>query len=234
MELLLTKIKRPFQELSFKEDTHKYFIKNEPLKGSVSNLIHNFIEPVDFDAIAPYSAIKAGVTTEEIKRQWKEKNDESKVRGHRVHSFGENYQFNRTLTPSCPQEVAITKFWEDLPEYIIPIAAEFRMYHFKNKFGGTSDIILYDTLNNGYIIADYKTNEDLYKNFKEKTLLAPFTNLLDCPLNHYQIQLSYYQLMLEQADIKVVNRVIIWLKLDGTYEMIFTEDLTSKLKPLLN
>ena len=57
-------------------------------------------------------------------------------------------------------------------------------------FGGTADIILYNTKTNKYIIADYKTNEDLFKNFKGKKLNGVFSKHLENGYNKYQIQFS--------------------------------------------
>jgi hypothetical protein len=230
---LLSKIKEPFNSLEFEEAKHKYYVKGEPLKTSVSGLISNFYEHFDAQQVAPFSAKKAGISTEEMLAQWAQINQESRDRGHRVHNFGEIYQFNRNLRPSCPQEEAIVKFWQDVPEHILPVAAELRMYHFQHLFAGTADIILFDTKTQSYIIADYKTNKDLFKNYQGKTMLAPFETFLDHPLNHYVIQLSYYQLLLEQVGVKVSKRVIIWLGLDGNYQLFNTEDVTDILKQTL-
>ena len=231
---LRNKIQQPFDTLTFKEKEHKYFVQGKPIKTSVSGLISVFYEHFDANQVAPFSARKEGVTTEEILQKWADINLESRVRGHRVHNFGELYQFDRSLKPSCLQEEAIVKFWKDMPDHIIPVAAELRMYHFKHLFAGTADIILFDTKTQSYIIADYKTNKDLFKNYKQKTMLAPFSHLLDCPLSHYVLQLSYYQMLLEQVGVKVSKRIIIWLGMDGKYSMIETEDVSSILKQTLN
>jgi hypothetical protein len=231
---LLTKIQQPFNKLSFEEEKHKYYVDNQPIKTSVSGLISKFYEHFNAQQVAPYSAAKMGLTTEEVLAHWAAINQESIDRGHRVHAFGEVYQFNRSLKPSCPQEEAIVKFWQDVPEHILPLAAELRMYHFKHLFAGTADIILFDTKTQTYIIADYKTNKDLFKNYMGKTMIGPFSHLLDNPLNHYVIQLSYYQLLLEQVGVKVSRRVIIWLGLDGNYQLFDTEDVTDILKITLN
>ena len=106
---------------------------------------------------------------------------------------------------------------------------ELRMYHKVFKFSGTADILLYDTINKCFIIADYKTNKDLFKNFAGQKMTKIFSHFLDTPFNHYQLQLSYYQILFEQIGYKVSRRIIIWLKEDGTYEMYDTEDLTSIL-----
>ena len=79
------------------------------------------------------------------------------------------------------------------------------------------------------LIPTHNTNEDLFKNYKGKTLLSPFEDLLDSPYNKYQLQLSMYQLLFEQCGFEVESRRIIWLKPNGTYENFKTEDLTQKL-----
>ena len=95
---------------------------------------------------------------------------------------------------------------------------------------GTADIILYNTKTNKFILADYKTNEDLFKNFKGKKLLAPFDNLLENSFNKYQLQLSMYQLLFEQCGYEIESRRVIWLKPDGSFENLKTEDYTHILK----
>jgi hypothetical protein len=227
---LLNRIKQPFSTLSFAEKEHKYFVEEEPIKISVSGLISQYYEKFNAHEVSAKVSQRTGVPQTMILQDWLDINKESIERGHRVHSFGELYQFDRSLKPSCPQEEAIVKFWQEVPEHIIPVAAELRMYHFKELYAGTADIILFDTKTQTYIIADYKTNKDLYKNFKGKTMTGVFSHLLDCPLNHYVIQLSYYQILLEQVGVQVGRRVIIWLGLDGNYTLIDTEDVRNLLK----
>ena len=103
------------------------------------------------------------------------------------------------------------------------------MYSEELGIAGTSDIILYNNKTGKFIIADYKTNEDLFKNFKGKKLLSPFNFLLENAYNKYQLQLSMYQLLFEQCGFEVESRRIIWLKPDGTYINYKTEDLTQEL-----
>lgn len=226
---LLNRIKQPFSTLSFEEKEHKYFVEEEPIKISVSGLISQYYEKFNAHEVSAKVSQRTGVPQTMILQDWLDINKESIERGHRVHSFGELYQFDRSLKPSCPQEEAIVKFWQEVPEHIIPVAAELRMYHFKELYAGTADIILFDTKTQTYIIADYKTNKDLYKNFKGKTMTGVFSHLLDCPLNHYVIQLSYYQILLEQVGVQVGRRVIIWLGLDGNYTLIDTDNVTNLL-----
>ena len=229
MDVLKNKINDFFKELKFEEKQHRYTVKGMFLP-SVSGLIKNFVEPFNEKEVSYHSAIKQGRTQEEVLKEWDEIRQESCDRGHRVHLFGEHYVWNRELIPSCPQEKAIVKFWNDVPEHIIPFQMELQMFHKDFLFAGTCDILLFNTQTGEFILADYKTNKDLFKNYKQKKLKYPFGNMLDMPYNKYQIQLSFYQILFEQIGLKISSRKIVWLGLDGNYKMYDTEDLR---KPLL-
>jgi len=229
MEGIRDIIKESFKDLVFNEKEHIYSVDDKPFNGSVSKLIETFYEKFNAPKIAARTAKYRGISTEEVLAEWTATNKEAIERGNRVHLFGELYPFNRSLKPSCPQEEAVVKFWNELPEWIIPVGVEIKMYHKVFMFPGTADILLFNTKNQQYIIADYKTNKDLFKNFKEKKMLGIFNQFLDNPFNHYQIQLSFYQILLEQLGIKVYKRRIIWLQLDGNYITYDTQDFTQEL-----
>ena len=233
MELMQNKIKEYFKDLKFKADTHTYEVRGNPLT-SVSKTIHKYVEEVDFDKIAGFVAIKrtkeTGVytTKEQILAEWEAKKNNSCIQGTKVHDFGENFNA-KTSVPTNGFEKAIVNFWDNIPDYMEPFLFELKMYSTTLGLAGTSDIILYNNNTGKFIIADYKTNEDLFKNFKGKKLLPPFDNMLENSYNKYQLQLSMYQLLFEQCGFEVESRRIIWLKPNGVYENFKTEDLTQKL-----
>ena len=80
---------------------------------------------------------------------------------------------------------------------------------------------------------DWKTNEDLYKNFKEQKLLTPFDELPDMPLSLYKLQLSLYQICLENIGFLVKDRRVLWLKPEGIYDKIRFEEFTKTLRMCL-
>jgi hypothetical protein len=141
-----------------------------------------------------------------------------------------------------PKEEATVKFWEDIPMCIVPILAENKVYDAGLGYSGTFDMLFYydaeldgkDASKSGFYIMDYKTNKDLYKNFNEKKLLAPFNELLDMPLNIYKLQLSLYQNCIELIDMHVIARSLIWLKPNGEYEKIKLEEYVKKLRNALS
>ena len=226
MKEMQNKIKEYFKELQFDAQKHSYEVRGKPLT-SVSKTIHKYVEKVDFDKIAGFVAKKRGITKEEVLAEWEAKKIASCNQGTLVHTFGENY--NGMQKPTNGFEEAIVKFWDNIPDYIEPFLFELQMFSETLRIAGTSDIILFNNKTGKFIIADYKTNEDLFKNYKGKTLLAPFEDLLDSPYNKYQLQLSMYQLLFEQCGFEVESRRIIWLKPNGVYENFKTEDLTQKL-----
>lgn len=226
MKEMQNKIKEYFKELQFDAQKHSYEVRGKPLT-SVSKTIHKYVEKVDFDKIAGFVAKKRGITKAEVLAEWEAKKIASCQQGTLVHTFGENY--NGMQKPTNGFEEAIVKFWDNIPDYIEPFLFELQMFSETLGIAGTSDIILYNNKTGKFIIADYKTNEDLFKNYKGKTLLEPFNNLLDSPYNKYQLQLSMYQLLFEQCGFEVESRRIVWLKPNGVYENFKTEDLTQKL-----
>lgn len=230
MEQIKFKILEFFRGLTFDEPEHKYFVQGKLVKKSVSALIKNFYIPFNSYEKSKGTAYKTGRTQEEVLEDWKSNADRAIEIGKQAHLFGEIYAFNRNLRPQSMYDVAIMKFWNDLPPHIKPVVCELQMYHKKKMYAGTSDILLYNEKTQKFIIGDYKTNKDLYKNFKGQKMLGRFSHLLDNPFNHYQIQLSYYQILFEQSGLEVSNRKIIWVKPDGNYEIFDTEDFTQYLR----
>jgi hypothetical protein len=82
------------------------------------------------------------------------------------------------------------------------------------------------------LLVTHNTNKSLKNDFNRREsnrLLEPFQDFIDEPFSIYSIQLSLYQLGLEQLGIKIVDRNLIWLKEDGKYEKFSTPDLTQRL-----
>lgn len=153
------------------------------------------------------------------------------------------------LIPYCPKEWAITQYYEDIMnnKNVYPVMPEAKIYTNYNKtfkmkqpYAGTFDILLAYRYKGEivYSIHDFKTNKDLYKAFSRSNgvmMLPPFDEMgfYEEPYYHYVIQLNCYQLGLMQLGLKIVDRNLIWLKEDGTYEKIKVPDITQVLLPLL-
>lgn len=252
MNVLKNTIKEYFKDLVFIEETHSYYVNGVKLKKSVSKMIAYYYKEFNSKKISTELSDKKNEMEEAVgytgfhiapgKSEptdytdlWQQITKEACDRGHDVHLFGENYPYNRDLEFNNNQKAQIKAFWDSLPSHIVPLFTELTMYHKKFLFAGTADIILYDTKKNVIIIGDYKTNKDLFKNFDGQKMLGRFSNLLDSPFNHYQLQLSYYQVLLQQVldelglDVKITRRTIVYLPLEGEYKLYNTEDLTKEV-----
>lgn len=155
--------------------------------------------------------------------------NESVITEHMKPQYEDGY-----LIPCAPKQEAVMKYWEDLfkLEDVYPLFAECKMYMpLDNKYGineifcGTADIFLaYKNKGKWSLLChDYKTNTSLLSDYNTKNnimMLKPFDNLIDQALSHYTLQLSLYSLMIENLGYDVIDRRIIWLKDDATYEKI--------------
>ena len=149
-----------------------------------------------------------------------------------------------------PKESAARLFLNELPSCYHLVLNETKVYSGKNpdasqnlkeQICGTFDMLYwYDGYGNpdnaGFVVFDYKTNEELEKEYNRQNhimLLPPFDDMVQEPLGEYTIQLSLYSLMLEDIGLKVIERKLIWLKDDGTYEKIPLPDITQTLRNTL-
>lgn len=260
------KITESFKGLTFIEEGHKYFLNGKEMM-CVSNVAHMFQEHFDSHAKAQETFERNfnnerskyyRMTAEEIEKAWAENSKNACEHGTERHEFaecafyflsGQNDkiypEFKDRLTDDggfearYPKEEAVVRFYEDMPQCVVPILAEVKVYYEESNWGysGTFDLIAYydaelegkNSSRSGIMVLDWKTNKDLYKNFMEKHLLPPLDGLLDCPLSIYKAQLSLYQNCLEHIGIKVIARRIMWLLPDGTYQKIPLEDYSKRI-----
>lgn len=138
------------------------------------------------------------------------------------------------LIPYGPKQFAILSYWEELfkIDTIYPLLPECKMYMpLGNKYGikeifcGTADTTLAFKYKGEWciILTDYKTNKTLENKYNRNNhvmLLPPFNDLVDEARSHYTIQLTLYSMLLENLGYKVINRRLIWVKDDKTYEKI--------------
>ena len=223
-----------FKNLEFIEEGHKYFIHNEDgttdIPTSVSGLIREFEQPVDWELKAAQKALEEGVDVDVIKRRWKENSLKGTNPGTIAHEFGESYmhvvmgnedkilpscikQYEEGfLIPCCPKQEAIEKYWEDIfkVEEIYPLFPEVKMYMPKdNKFGikrlycGTADITFAIKYKGEWciIVHDYKTNKELTKEFVRSRGIMMLP-----PFDHlYDDALGHYTFQLSAYSLMLMN-----------------------------
>lgn len=158
-------------------------------------------------------------------------------------------QYNKEydyLAPIHPKEEAVERFMKELPESYHLVLNEAKVYSGKNpdasknlqeQICGTFDMLYWyegeSKGASGFVVLDYKTNASLYNEYsrnRNRTLLPPFDNIIEEDYGLYVIQLNLYALMLEDIGLPVIARKIVWLKDDGTYELVNTPDISDILR----
>lgn len=151
------------------------------------------------------------------------------------------------LIPYGNKQVAIAKYYEDLfkvdnfypimPEAQIYIDSKDNQYGIKEDISGTFDALFgyFDKDGNVNLsIRDWKTNKTLENDYNKKygnTLLEPFNTLefIDEPKSIYTIQLSLYQLGIQQLGYNISDRKLLWLTDNGEYHKIDVSDVSEKI-----
>ncbi len=194
----------------FNPGPHTYTLGGKPLT-SATGYLHNFVKPFDSDYWSKKKADQEGITQEEMLARWDAKRDRSCDVGTMTHDYIENFYEKYNLTrndESAPndEEVKhrINKFHKIYDERLVPlqsIASELRIFSRIWPICGTLDkLYLYE---NQILVGDWKTNEKIKtdKDFCFGYLLPPFNKYKDNELNKYSLQISLYQLILEEAGI---------------------------------
>ena len=244
-----------FGDIKFIEEGHQYFIGKEEYIP-VSNIIKEYEPYVDWDQKAEDFARKWGKKKEDVQRDWKLNNLKSTISGTRTHEFGESYtnvlcghpeliceqnkpqyikEYN-TMVATYPKEEAIKLFYEELEDNLHPVGAEFKLStKYMEKFRricGTCDLLFYDSDRDGFVIGDWKTNKTLYKEYNRQNgimMTGCMSSYIDEPLSHYMLQFNIYQRLLESIGVKILDRVLVWLKDDGTYEKLLIPKINDKI-----
>lgn len=212
-----------FQDLTFVEKGHKYFLNGVQLP-SVSSVTHKFQPPFNEQEVAENYALKHGETARYWLDQWKYKSLKATTTGTLVHAYGESLGWLRNghaelitednrckyipnkgwLIPTRPKEEAILKFYDELHPNLHFVLAETKVYTnkgeasmVKNQFCGTFDLLMY------YEDKNNPTNSGLvifdYKT--NSSLIKDFSRERDKMLlppfgNMYDEPLSLYTLQL--------------------------------------
>lgn len=235
-----------FGDIKFLEEGHQYFIGDQEYIP-VSNIIKRYEPVVDWDQKAADYALKYGKKKEDVQKDWRLNNLKSTISGTRTHEFGESYtnvmcghpeliceqnkpqyikEYN-TMVATYPKEDAVKKFYDELESNLHPVGAEFKLstkyLDWAERICGTCDLLFYDSDEDGYVLMDWKTNKSLIKEFSRTNgimMTGLMSKYVDEPLSHYTLQFNIYQRLLESIGLKIIDRVLIWLKDDGTYEKI--------------
>ncbi len=227
--------------LEFNAEKHLYTFYGRPVP-CVSDYV-NYFAPFNSEEMAARcvknpSHEHYGKSPEQVIAIWNKKRDDAAANGTQIHAFAEacclywqgksrqiSPEYQSRITPDgfmaeTPQEEAAVRFWQDLdPLRYAVVAKETRIVNPILNYAGTFDLLLYDIVNNSFLLRDYKTNEDLLRWFG-KYLKVPLNFLKDNDIGKYTLQQNLYAMHIENLGLPVSDIKLIWLKKDGSYEAV--------------
>lgn len=244
--------------LLFDPVPHKYFIKEEPTLNlkSVSHLITLLKPKFDPDGSILKKYVAKGksyilkdlatkwelteqeahtkwghlsFTEQEVAEIWKEKKDNSLVKGTKLHQIKEDLLLSKGGYPSITDKSTGYKQAHDLNNLSPGIYPELMLYYLPGLLTGTADIIkIYP--DKTFEVEDYKTNSKIeFESFKAydkntrskkpKMMNPPISHLEDCNGIHYTVQLSSYAYFLEQFGYTCKSLTLIHLITDKDHNI---------------
>ena len=191
----------------FDEASHTY--KNSDTNRpylSVSKLISLYKEPFDKEYWSKRTALKEGVSQQEILTRWETHTKDRCDYGKLKHSIVEEYLKNDNI-----DDISLIKDFKTVfnKKDYKRILSEELVYDDIYEVAGTSDIIC-DVDDATFDVYDLKTNSKfLFENKYGKYLKAPLNNLQQCQYNDYSIQLSLYAYLYSGLTNKKVRKICI-------------------------
>jgi hypothetical protein len=248
-----------FNQITFVESVHKYYINNEPSAPvSVTGFISKFKPKFDEDKWARIKAKKLGISVDEMKFIWSEKNLFSTTLGTCFHKIAESiytgvkyhinknelqaslgdslYEDLKVLLPVFVEQFKI--FYNNTKNILEPIKNELVIGDLNNtRICGTMDMLVYNNRSKQYEIYDFKTNKDItYSSTYKERYSIPLDALEVCEYNTYSLQLSFYKYIIEQyTNLKIGALYIVWFdRIKNKPEIIDVKDYTGYVEMLLD
>lgn len=207
---------KAFSEVRFDEESHSYYVEDKlDVFISVTSLIDLYSHEFESDTISKKTALKKGISQEELLEKWEAKRNASVEKGNYIHDFIENriklenYQDDTNFYSK--ERLQFLDFEKDFLKDKLIIYSEKVLYDCNYLLAGTIDCLAYDELNKKLFYIDWKTNEKIsffnkYKNFK-----FPLNKYQQCSKEVYSLQLSFYRFIIE-TEVIDKNKSLSFLK----------------------
>ena len=213
----------------FKEEGHEYTLIGIDTKPtSVTTLIHKYFTKFDNDRVITKMMASTkwkdskyfGMTSEQIKQQWKDKSNEAAEAGTFMHKSIENYLNNIVVVNDTVEYQMFLHFWANVQQYYLNweiYRTEWLIYDNSGKVSGSIDCVLRNKIDPKYImILDWKRSKEIKVSNHFDKGTGPFANLDDCNFVHYSLQLNIYRHILETCyDKKVTYMMLIVMHPDN-------------------
>ena len=242
-----------FNGVKFNDDIHKYYVNGKELT-SVTTIIGLFENEFMEDYWSEKKSIDYGISQKDVLFGWKYINLKATTKGSIVHNYAENL-FNNKYFP-YPKELVhnifgydpiyedylkekslVDKFYNDCFDKLIPIKTELVVYDIQLGIGGMVDLLVYNVREKEFQIWDYKTNKRLTtKNDRGHKLKGCLSDLDECEMEIYSIQLATYKYIIEKnTGMKLGKSYLVWVnEANDSYEIKETRNRDEHAKKMIH
>lgn len=244
-------------EVEYDDVEHRYSLGQRVYRSS-TQIVEKFVVPFDEKRWSEEFSDRYGQPPEYWIAKWKGINQTSLKRGKLIHDERENFLHNRGFDhindirfPVFNLNIPIQKpkglDYSRLCDGVYP---ELKVWRHDWRIAGRIDKPIIETVNGSRFahIDDYKTGKSIsqesYRDWKTgqyQMMLGPLAHLMDCEFNHYTLQLSIYQFMLEYFGFKPGFRRIIhyrhrqeWMHEDPKPVIIHVPYMRNEVLMMLN
>lgn len=217
-------------KLEFDEPSHTYTFEGQKLE-SVSKILSYYSIPFDHDGkIVARKAAEGGITVLEQKAIWEKKGLDSRIKGTAFHADVESYLKTKRI-PDTSNKKLVKQFSKI--KFKGTLYSEIRLFNLNFGIAGTTDLI--EVLkDNSISISDHKTSQakKMTRFSFGRKMLYPLNHIWDSPLDKYELQLSTYAYMLEEAGWWVRDLTIFHIDYDK--EQIKQFSMQNRRKDVIN
>jgi ATP-dependent exoDNAse (exonuclease V) beta subunit len=227
-----------FSHITKDEATHTYTTHEGQVLRNVTALIQSLQIPFDAPYHAGRKAAERGTTAAVILAEWEQNRTTAKARGTWFHTHIQHRLTDQPIADETllPEMIAFDHWWEDTragTAGLSPIRSEWVIGDVALGIAGTLDALLVDA--HGHLVLyDWKTGKRFNTYNRFDSLRAPFSDLPDCELYRYSMQLSLYRLILRRAGVSpVTGTYILHFGPNGGYQRYTALDFTDRLEAWL-
>lgn len=213
---MINKILDKSKLISLEEESHTYSLLNSDIEfKSVTEFIHTFFKPFDEQKIAKkltQTNLKyKGMSVEQLIHSWNKRRDRGTIVHKQIEDFiNSDFKIrdNEITNLDLKAIQGINFIKQKCIKETNLLASEVIIYSEDLKLAGTIDLMIFNKEKNHISIVDWKTNKKINKksfNSTQKGIKFPLNNMDDCNFNHYNLQLSMYQYILESYYNVTVN-----------------------------
>jgi hypothetical protein len=189
----------------------------------------------------------------DMKKDWKYTSNLGTTRGSILHDYGElrlaskirphRYDLSFLKKEDKVQfdkdravlQVMFNQFMLAYP-HLIPIKSELVVGNLEYLIGGMIDQLFWNTKAEELQLWDWKTDKKFRtKNEYGEKFLGCLSDLDNCELNKYSLQIGIYKKILELADVYTGDSYVVWFNKDNpTYQVIKLRDLSTSVNAIFN